>query len=201
MLQKSAGPLFSDVVSAVSSTAEDEAAESVSEPELPEASEETETEEPAAEAEAEAEAALAEKQRLTVFVGNLPFRKFTCCCGSFSSYSYTGKGVFRISQTSHAYITLSMSPTETTDSEVRDLFAEFGTVELISVPRNRETGQARGFAFVDMATREDLDKALEGVNGIMYGGRTLRAAESLPKEEVKRQERPPKTVGTCVQCV
>lgn len=72
--QKS-GPLFSDVVSAVSSTAEDEAAESVveetAEPELPEAtSEEESSEEPAA-------APAAEKQRLTVFVGNLPFRKFT----------------------------------------------------------------------------------------------------------------------------
>jgi RNA recognition motif-containing protein len=79
--------------------------------------------------------------------------------------------------------------TETTDSEVRDLFAEYGTVELVSVPRNRETGQARGFAFVDMSTREELDAAIEGVNGIMYGGRTIRAAESLPKDQVKKKER------------
>lgn len=77
--------------------------------------------------------------------------------------------------------------TETTDSEVRDLFAEFGTVELVSVPRNRETGQARGFAFVDMSTRDELDKAIAGVNGIMYGGRTIRAAESLPKEEITKE--------------
>ena len=62
--KKSAGPLFSDVVSAVSLTAEDEAAESVvEEPELPSA------DEPAA-------AVPADKQRLTIFVGNLPFRKF-----------------------------------------------------------------------------------------------------------------------------
>lgn len=76
---------------------------------------------------------------------------------------------------------------ETTDSEVRDLFAEFGTVELISVPRNRETGQARGFAFVDMSTREELEKAIAGVNGLMYGGRTIRAAESLPKEDITKE--------------
>lgn len=40
-----------------------------------------------------------------------------------------------------------------------------------------------------MATREDLDKAIEGVNGIMYGGRTLRAAESLPKEQLEKGEK------------
>lgn len=70
---KSAGPLFSDVVSAVSSTAEDEAAESVAEP----AEESSDTvPEPVAEAAPAAEAAPVEKERLTVFVGNLPFRKF-----------------------------------------------------------------------------------------------------------------------------
>lgn len=87
---------------------------------------------------------------------------------------------------------------ETTDSEVRDLFAEYGTVELISVPRSRETGQARGFAFVDMSTREELEKAVEGVNGITYGGRTLRAAESLPKDQVKKQTRMDTENGTFV---
>lgn len=87
--------------------------------------------------------------------------------------------------------------TETTDSEVRDLFAEFGTVELVSVPRNRQTGQARGFAFVDMASREELEKAVEGVNGIMYGGRTVRVAESLPKDEVKKTQSGPDAAGMC----
>lgn len=80
------------------------------------------------------------------------------------------------------------------------MFVEFGTVELVSVPRNRETGQARGFAFVDMATREDLEKAVEGVNGIMFGGRTLRAAESLPKDQVKKQAKRDEG-GTCVLCL
>lgn len=86
--------------------------------------------------------------------------------------------------------------TETTDSEVRDLFAEFGTVELVSVPRNRETGQARGFAFVDMATREDLDKAISGVNGLMFGGRTIRVAESLPKNQVVKESTKKVAPGT-----
>lgn len=84
--------------------------------------------------------------------------------------------------------------TETTDSEVRDLFAEFGTVELVSVPRNRETGQARGFAFVDMATREELDKAIAGVDGLMYGGRTIRVAESLPKDQIVKESTKKKVV-------
>lgn len=66
---KSAGPLFSDVVSAVSSTSEDEAAESVAEP----AEESSDASEPVADDAAPADE---EKERLTVFVGNLPFRKF-----------------------------------------------------------------------------------------------------------------------------
>ncbi len=69
---KSAGPLFSDVVSAVASTSEDEAAESVVEP----TEESSDTSEPAADA-----TPAEEKQRLTVFVGNLPFRKL-------ASYNY-----------------------------------------------------------------------------------------------------------------
>lgn len=80
---KSAGPLFSDVVSAVSSTSEDEAAESVVEeevvevePESPEAAEEDSSEDETEPPVAEADAAPVPKERLTVFVGNLPFRKF-----------------------------------------------------------------------------------------------------------------------------
>ncbi len=84
---------------------------------------------------------------------------------------------------------------------MRDLFAEYGTVELVSVPRNRETGQARGFAFVDMATREELERAVEGVNGIMFGGRSIRAVESLPKEQVKKQSKKAEESGTCVSCL
>lgn len=95
--KKSAGPLFSDVVSAVSSTAEDEASESiveetvveeaiVEEPELPEATavenDDEEAEEETSDDDEEEPEAQApprfERERLTVFVGNLPFRKFVC---------------------------------------------------------------------------------------------------------------------------
>lgn len=66
------------------------------------------------------------------------------------------------------------------------MFAEYGTIELVSVPRRAETGQSRGFAFVDMASKEEVTKAIEGLNGSMVGGRTIRVAESLPKDQIKK---------------
>jgi hypothetical protein len=52
-----------------------------------------------------------------------------------------------------------------------------------------------------MATREGLERAVQGVNGIMFGGRTIRAVESLPKEQVKKQSKKAEDSGTCVSCL
>lgn len=76
---------------------------------------------------------------------------------------------------------------ETTDAELRDMFSEHGTVELVSIPINRETGKARGFAFVDMGSKEEVQAAIDSLGGTSFGGRTLRVSESLPKDEAKKQ--------------
>lgn len=78
-------------------------------------------------------------------------------------------------------------PFVATDAELRDLFADVGTVEMVSVPRNRETGQARGFAFVDMSSPEEVEKAVEALHEVNFGGRTIRVTPSLPKDQVKQQ--------------
>lgn len=54
---------------------------------------------------------------------------------------------------------------------------------MITLPRNKDTGKPRGFVFVDMATKEEMDAAVEGVNGRLLDGRVLRASPSLPKEQ------------------
>lgn len=81
---------------------------------------------------------------------------------------------------------------DTTDAEVRDLFAQYGKVELVSVPRDLNTGKSRGFAFVDLNTKEEIDASIEALNDTEFGGRRIRVAESLPKEKLKKGE----TVGT-----
>jgi len=77
---------------------------------------------------------------------------------------------------------------DTTDAEVRDLFTEYGKVELVSVPRNRDTGQPRGFAFVDMSTPEELEEAVTALDGSNYEGRQIRVMKSQPKGEIAKTE-------------
>lgn len=70
---------------------------------------------------------------------------------------------------------------------MRDLFSEFGTVEIVTIPKDKETGSPRGFAFVDMSSPEELKQAVDGLDGREFGGRVLRVQESLPKAEAKKQ--------------
>jgi len=78
-------------------------------------------------------------------------------------------------------------PFETTDEELRDLFSTCGSVELVSIPINKETGQPRGFAFVDLASKEEVQTAIDSLAGSEFGGRSLRVNTSLPKDEAKKQ--------------
>ncbi|MDQ3683989.1 MAG: RNA-binding protein [Acidobacteriota bacterium] len=71
----------------------------------------------------------------------------------------------------------------TTSEELRDLFAQAGTVESASVIEDRDTGRSRGFAFVEMATAEDAAAAIEQLNGKDFGGRNLTVNEARPKTD------------------
>ena len=72
-------------------------------------------------------------------------------------------------------------PYRTTEDEVRELFAEHGTVLSVNLINDRETGQPRGFGFVEM---EDpgADAAIEALNNAPMGGRTLKVNEARPRE-------------------
>jgi len=71
----------------------------------------------------------------------------------------------------------------TTESELRDLFAPFGQVTRVHMAMDRETGRARGFAFVEMPNDEEAAKAMTGLDGKELGGRNLKVNEARPKGE------------------
>jgi len=76
-------------------------------------------------------------------------------------------------------------PFSTTEDEVRELFAEHGTVESLTWITHRDTGRFRGFCFIEMDETE-ADAAIENLNGTDVGGRPLRVNEAKPREDRDR---------------
>ena len=74
----------------------------------------------------------------------------------------------------------------TSEDELRQLFEPFGQVDRISILTDRETGRSRGFGFVEMSNSEEGDKAIAGLNGSQFGGRTINVNEARPKAEGAR---------------
>jgi RNA recognition motif-containing protein len=72
---------------------------------------------------------------------------------------------------------------QTTDSELEAAFSAFGAVERVSVVRDRDTGQPRGFAFVEMTNSEEAANAIQALNGRELNGRTLNVNAARPREE------------------
>jgi cold-inducible RNA-binding protein len=71
-------------------------------------------------------------------------------------------------------------PYETNEQDLQDLFTQAGAVETITVMRDRDTGRARGFAFVEMANDDAAQKAITELNGHQFGGRRLTVNEAKP---------------------
>lgn len=72
---------------------------------------------------------------------------------------------------------------QTTSDDLQQLFAQAGTVESASVVEDRETGRSRGFGFVEMASKEEGEKAIEQFNGSDMNGRNLTVNEARPRED------------------
>jgi RNA recognition motif-containing protein len=71
-------------------------------------------------------------------------------------------------------------PFSATEATVRDLFAQHGTVESVALITDRDTGQPRGFGFVEMP-RPDAARAIQNLNGQDMGGRALKVNEAQDK--------------------
>ena len=74
-------------------------------------------------------------------------------------------------------------PYETSETDLQTLFEQAGAVESVRVMRDNATGRARGFAFVEMATDEDAQKAISMLNDHDLGGRNLMVNEARPKPQ------------------
>ena len=74
-------------------------------------------------------------------------------------------------------------PFETTEADLQELFGRSGTVETVKVVRDMATGRARGFAFVEMASDDDAQKAVSQFNEHQMDGRPLIVNEARPKPE------------------
>ena len=72
-------------------------------------------------------------------------------------------------------------PFNTDEQALTTLFAANGTVDSVTVMRDQATGRARGFAFVEMATDEDAQNAIQALNNSSLDGRTLTVNEARPK--------------------
>ena len=70
-----------------------------------------------------------------------------------------------------------------TEAAVRSLFEAYGTVERVSIVTDRDTGQARGFGFVEMTSNSEADRAIAELNGRDLEGRSLNVNEARPKTE------------------
>ena len=71
---------------------------------------------------------------------------------------------------------------QTTSQDLQDFFAQAGTVESASVISDRDTGQSKGFAFVEMSSDEEAAAAIEQFNGKELDGRMLKVNEARPRE-------------------
>ena len=80
---------------------------------------------------------------------------------------------------------------QTTETDLRALFEPFGQVTRISIPTDRETGRARGFAFIEMSNDDEARKAIAALDGKEMSGRKIAVNEARPKEH----GRPPNRAG------
>jgi RNA recognition motif-containing protein len=71
---------------------------------------------------------------------------------------------------------------EVSKEDLSAVFADYGTVTRVHIPSDRETGRPRGFAFVEMESEANEDKAIETLDGAQWVGRELKVNKARPRE-------------------
>ena len=72
---------------------------------------------------------------------------------------------------------------EVTEDDLKSVFAEYGSVNRVQIPTDRETGRMRGFAFVEMASDAEETAAIEALDGAEWMGRDLKVNKAKPRED------------------
>jgi len=75
-------------------------------------------------------------------------------------------------------------PDSATEQDLSDKFAAFGTVESVKLIIDRDTGQTRGFGFIEMASEAEAHAAIDSLNGSHYDGRPMKVHEARPLRKV-----------------
>ena len=74
-------------------------------------------------------------------------------------------------------------PYSTTEDELRNMFSEAGTVASVALIKDRDTGQSKGFAFVEMSNQVEAEKAISMFNGRSMGQREMKVSLARPRED------------------
>ena len=74
----------------------------------------------------------------------------------------------------------------TTEEDLRQLFSQAGNVKSVSVIKDRDTGRSKGFAFVEMSSDDDAQKAISQFNGQSFQDRSLKVNVARPREDRPR---------------
>ncbi len=74
-------------------------------------------------------------------------------------------------------------PYSTTEDDLKEMFAAYGTVTSVSLINDRETGRSKGFGFVEFENDDDAKKAIDALHGQDFGGRALVVNEARPKTD------------------
>nr|MBS0019666.1 RNA-binding protein [Gammaproteobacteria bacterium] len=72
-------------------------------------------------------------------------------------------------------------PYSANQQTLQDAFSQYGTVDSVNVITDRDTGQSKGFAFVEMSSDSEAQKAIEELNGSILDGREIKVNEAKPK--------------------
>ena len=78
-------------------------------------------------------------------------------------------------------------PYSVTQQNLQDMFSKCGTVESVNLISDRDTGQSKGFAFVEMSNNAEAQKAIQENNGVNLNGRDIKVNEAKP--QVKKSGR------------
>ena len=72
---------------------------------------------------------------------------------------------------------------DATEGQLKELFAQFGQVTEVRLIMDKFSGKSKGFGFIEMPSKEEAEKAIEGLNGKDIKGRTMAANEAKPKTD------------------
>jgi RNA recognition motif-containing protein len=71
---------------------------------------------------------------------------------------------------------------DVTSEDLKEVFTEYGSVNRVHIPADRETGRSRGFGFVEMETEAEEEKAIETLDQAQWMGRSLKVNKARPRE-------------------